>query len=703
VRSGRRRGDEAEAAPPAERPPADKLPRPASAKEKAPDEVASPSGEEAEPGVSESGHNDDGPAAGAGRPGSARRSPAATTGMAVLVLGALGIVYGDIGTSPLYAVQTVFSIDGGRIGPTTGDVLGIISMVVWSLTVIVSVKYVTVVLRADNNGEGGVLALSALVRRALGARARAAGAIAVIGLVGASLFYGDSVITPAISVLSAVQGLELPDPGLASLVVPLSAVILAGLFVVQSRGTQRIGSLFGPVMVCWFLVIAVAGARGISLHPGVLVALSPTYAFAFIGSHPNLAFVSVGAVVLAVTGAEALYADVGHFGKAPIRLAWFALVFPALTLNYLGQAALLLRDPADKSNPFFLLMPPWARLPSVVLATAATIIASQAVISGTYSMTKQAVQLGFLPPMEVRHTSRRQAGQIYMPGVNWALFVAVLVLVLTFRSSARLADAYGIAVTGTFLTTTCMLVVLARVKWHWPTWQLVLMAVVFGGLEVVFFAGNIVKVVDGGWVPLGIAAAVFTVMSTWRHGRQRVVARLVEAEGSLDDLLADLARRDVLRVPGTAIFPHPSDETVPLALRANVERNDILHEHVIIVSAGASRLAHVAPRDRIRATDIGAAADGIVHLDLHYGFFDRPDIPTALAHAAKTEPSLAHADLDNATYFLSRATLAVGRSHGMAMWRKHLFLLLAHNAANPGHTFALPPKRTIVMGSEIEI
>ena len=525
----------------------------------------------------------------------------------------------------------------------------------------------------------------------------------MVGLVGASLFYGDSVITPAISVLSAVQGLELPDPGLASLVVPLSAVILAALFVVQARGTQRIGSLFGPVMVCWFVVIGVAGARGISLHPGVLVALSPTYAFAFIGGHPDLAFVSVGAVVLAVTGAEALYADVGHFGKAPIRLAWFALVFPALTLNYLGQAGLLLRDSADKTNPFFLLMPAWARLPSVVLATAATIIASQAVISGTYSMTKQAIQLGFLPPMEVRHTSRRQAGQIYMPAVNWALFVGVLVLVLTFRSSARLAGAYGIAVTGTFLTTTCMLVVLARVKWHWPTWQLVLMTVVFGGLELAFFAGNIPKVVGGGWVPLGIAAAVFTVMTTWRHGRQRVVARLVEAEGSLDDLLADLARRDVLRVPGTAVFPHPSDETVPLALRANVDRNNILHEHVIIVSAGAGRRAHVGPDDQLRATDIGPTADGLVHLDLHYGFFDRPDIPTALAHAANHEPALARADLDDATYFLSHATLALGRSHGMAMWRKHLFLFLAHNAANPGHTFALPAKRTIVMGTEIEI
>jgi len=665
--------------------------------------VASPSGEEQEPGVSESGHSEGEPSGDAGPGGRSSRSSAATAGIAVLVLGALGVVYGDIGTSPLYAVQTVFSIDGGRIRPTTVDVLGIISMVVWSLTVIVSIKYVSVVLRADNNGEGGVLALAALVRRALGSRTRAAGVMAVIGLVGACLFYGDSMITPAISVLSSVQGLELPDPGLASLVVPLSAVILAALFVIQARGTKRIGSLFGPVMVFWFVVIGVAGARGISLHPGVLAALSPTYAFAFVGGHPDLAFVSMGAVVLAVTGAEALYADVGHFGKAPIRLAWFALVFPALTLNYLGQAALLLRDRADKTNPFFLLMPQWARLPSVILATAATIIASQAVISGTYSMTRQAVQLGFLPPMEVRHTSRREAGQIYMPAVNWALFVGVLVLVLAFRSSSRLADAYGIAVTGTFLATTCMLVVLARVKWHWPTWRLALMTVVFGGLEVPFFAGNVVKVVDGGWVPLGVAAAVFTVMTTWRHGRQRVVARLVEMEGSLDAFLAELASRDVLRVPGTAIFPHPSDETVPLALRANVERNNVLHEHVLIISAGASRLAHVAPEDRLRATNIGPAAAGMVHLDLRYGFFDRPDIPTALSHAATSEPALADADLDNATYFLSRASLALGRSHGMAMWRKHLFLLLAHNAANPGHTFALPPKRTIVMGSEIEI
>ena len=665
------------------------------------DEVASASGEEEEPGVS--GGRDENGSSGGAATGARGQSSAPSAGTVALVLGALGVVYGDIGTSPLYAVQTVFSIDKDRIQSTTVDVLGIISMVVWSLTIMVSIKYVAVVLRADNEGEGGVLALSALVRRSLGSRTRAAGAIAIIGLLGACLFYGDSVITPAISVLSSVQGLELSDPGIASLVVPLSAVILGGLFLIQARGTQRVGSFFGPVMFCWFLVISVAGAKGITLHPGVLVALSPTYALSFAAAHSGLAFVAVGAVVLAVTGAEALYADVGHFGKAPIRLAWFALVFPALTLNYLGQAALLLHDPTDKTNPFFLLMPAWSRLASVILATAATIIASQAVISGAYSMTRQAVQLGFLPPMEVRHTSQREAGQIYMPAVNWALFVGVLALVLTFRSSSRLANAHGIAVTGTFLTTTCMLLVLARIKWHWPIWRVVLIAVLFGGLELSFFSGNIVKVVDGGWVPLVVAALLFTVMTTWHRGRGLVTARRVEAEGSVADFLAELTARDVLRVPGTAIFPHPSDETVPLALRANVEQNKILHEHVVIVSAQARRSAHVPSDDQLRATNIGPSADGIVHLDLRYGFFDRPDIPAALAHAANTEPALADADLDEATYFVSRASLTRGHSRGMATWRKRLFIVLAHNAADPGRAFALPPHRTVMMGTEIEL
>lgn len=672
------------------------------------DEVVGAGNEDAEPGVSEEGEDGGGEGGGGAGGGSLQGPrqggrPAVGSGLAALLLGALGVVYGDIGTSPLYAVQTVFSIDGGRIKPTEADILGVISIVVWSLTVIVTVKYVSIVLRADNNGEGGVLALAALVRRSLGSRTRTAGIIAVVGLVGACLFYGDSIITPAISVLSSVEGLELVAPGLASFVVPIAAVVLAGLFLVQSRGTERVGVLFGPVMACWFVVLAVAGLGGILRHPGVLVALSPSYAVGFVADHPGLAFVSMGAVVLAVTGAEALYADVGHFGKRPIRLAWFALVFPSLVLNYLGQAALLAMHPGDKANPFFLLMPAWSRLPSVVLATAATVIASQAVISGAYSMSRQAAQLGFLPPMEVRHTSPREAGQIYMPAVNWTVFVGVIALVVTFRSSARLADAYGIAVTGTFLVTTSMLVVLAKVKWRWPAWRLGVMTAVFGGLELAFFGGNIVKIVDGGWAPVGVATVLFVVMTTWRRGRQRVVARLVATEGSLDDLRVELSRRSVVRVPGTAVFPHPSEETVPMALRTNLERNNLLHEHVVIVSAGARRLAHVPADEQLKAAAGAPVDDGIVRLELRYGFFDRPDMPAALAGAASAGGILEGIDVADATYFLSRATLHEGAEAGMASWRKHLFLLLARNAADPGHVFALPPERTIVMGSQIDI
>ena len=536
----------------------------ATAKEQAPDEVVSPSGEEEEPGIAESGHRE----AGLGRRRASRsEQPVSCSDRGDRRSRSRGLgrrLRGHRHQSALRGPDDL-SIDGGRIGPTTVDVLGIISMVVWSLTVVVSIKYVAVVLRADNNGEGGVLALAALVRRALGPgggrghrRDRLGRGLPVLRR------FDDHArhLRPLVGARPRAAGPRLGQPGRSP-----SAVILAALFVIQARGTQRIGSLFGPVMVCWFVVIGVAGARGISLHPGVLAALSPTYAFAFVGGHPGLAFVSMGAVVLAVTGAEALYADVGHFGKAPIRLAWFALVFPALTVNYLGQAALLLRDRADKTNPFFLLMPQWARLPSVVLATAATIIASQAVISGTYSMTRQAVQLGFLPPMEVRHTSRSEPGDIYMPAVNWLLFVGVLILVLTFRSSSRLAGAYGIAVTGTFLTTTCMLVVLAGVKWHWPTWRLLLMTVVFAGLEVPFFAGNVVKVVDGGWSHPRDRRCNVHRYDDLAPRTPTVVTRLVEAEGTLDDLLADLASRDVLRVPGTAIFPHSWIKPPPGAAR----------------------------------------------------------------------------------------------------------------------------------------
>jgi KUP system potassium uptake protein len=619
-----------------------------------------------------------------------------------LMMGALGIVYGDIGTSPLYALKTVFSIDNGAVRPTPGDVYGVISLVFWAITLVVSVKYVTFILRADNDGEGGVMALAALVRRVLGDVRGRAVAVMALGVFGASLFYGDSVITPAISVLSAVEGLQVSTPGLSHVVVPVAATILTLLFVMQRWGTHLVGNLFGPVMVLWFTVLAVAGLSEVIRHPGIVKGLSPSYAGAFILSHPYIAFIAMGAVVLAITGAEALYADMGHFGRQPIRRAWFAVVFPALTLNYLGQGALILRDPRSTENPFFLLIPGWARFPMVVLATAATVIASQAVISGAFSVSRQAVRLGFLPYLRIRHTSTREIGQVYVPAVNWILFVGVLALMLGFGSSQRLATAYGVAVTGTFLITTILFLVVARAQWRWPTWKLVLAAVVFGGVEVTFFAANLTKVTHGGWLPLLIAVSVFTIMKTWERGREIVTAHRTAEEGPLPEFIERLRERNVLRVPGTAVFPHPTKETTPLALRMNLEHNHVVHEHVVIVSAISENVPYIPAAQRISVDDLGYREDGIVHLTVRYGFQDVQDIPAVL-HLARAPGTELDIDLDNASYFLSRATLRLTDAPGMSQWRKKLFLMLAHNAANPAEYFRLPPSRTVVMGSQVDI
>src|SRR3954447_17774572 len=540
----------------------------------------------------------------------------ARSGQLALMLGALGVVYGDIGTSPLYALQTVFSIDHGAVRATSGDVYGVISMVFWSVTLVVSVKYVVFILRADNEGEGGVMALAALVRRVLGDVRGRAVAVMALGVFGASLFYGDSVITPAISVLSAVEGLKVAAPSLSHVVVPVAATILALLFVAQRWGTHRVGSLFGPVMVLWFVVLAVAGLREVILRPGILTGLSPTYAAAFVFDHPYIAFIAMGAVVLSITGAEALYADMGHFGRQPIRRAWFAMVFPALTLNYLGQGALILRDPASVRNPFFLLLPAWARLPMVVLATVATVTASQAVITGAFSVSRQAVRLGFLPYLRIRHTSPREVGQVYVPAVNWILFVGVLALMLGFRSSARLATAYGVAVTATFIITTVLFLVVARVHWKWAVWKLVLVAVVIGGAEITYFAANLTKVAHGGWLPLLIAVSVFTTMNTWQRGREIITERRRKKEGLLPDFVTQLRGADVVRVPGTAVFPHPSKETTPLALRANVEHNHVVHEHVVIVSAIAQNVPPIPPDEQLTVDALGYRDDGIIRLTL---------------------------------------------------------------------------------------
>jgi len=621
----------------------------------------------------------------------------------VLVLGALGVVFGDIGTSPLYALQTVFSIDDGVVKPTAGDVYGVISLVFWSVSLIVSLKYVLVVMRADNDGEGGVMALAALARRLMSTTSRRTAFVVALGVLGASLFYGDSVITPAISVLSAVEGLTVSNPAMAPFVVPIAATILAALFIAQRWGTARVGALFGPVMLLWFAVLALAGLGQVVRDPEVIKGLSPTYAIGFVFSHPFVAFIALGAVVLSITGAEALYADMGHFGRSSISRAWFAIAFPSLILNYLGQGALILSTPTAISNPFFMLVPGWSRLPMVVLATAATVIASQAVISGAFSMSRQAMQLGFLPPLSVRQTSDQEAGQVYLPSVNAAMFVVVLLLMVTFGSSQRLATAYGVSVTGALLIDTLLLLSVARALFHWPTWKLVLAAVAFGGTEATFLAANLTKILHGGWLPLLIAAVMFTVMTTWQRGRQVITRNREAVEGSLGDFIEELRARPVRRVPGTAVFPHPSGQTTPLALRANVEHNHVLHEHVVIVSAQAQNVPHIRQADRLRIDELGHADDGIVYLTIRYGFADRIDIPRSLRAASTGEHPEMQVDPNTASYFLSRATLTVSRAPGMARWRKVLFIALAHNAADPSTRFGLPPDRTVVMGSRVDL
>jgi KUP system potassium uptake protein len=621
-----------------------------------------------------------------------------------LVLAALGIVFGDIGTSPLYALQTVFSIDDGAVRPTETDVYGVISMMFWSITLIVSIKYISVLMRADNDGEGGVMALTALARRLYGRTARRSGQLVVLGILGLALFYGDSLITPAISVLSAVEGVRVAAPALGHVVVPVAAVILTALFAVQRFGTGRVGALFGPVMLLWFGVLAVVGIRGIVAEPSVLRGLSPSYAVLFVIEHPFIAFVAMGAIVLVITGAEALYADMGHFGRPPIRRAWFFVVFPALTLNYMGQASLILRHPDSVSSPFYLLVPSWGQLPMVLLATAATVIASQAVISGAYSLTRQAVQLGLLPPVTVRQTSEHEGGQIYLPGVNAALFVGVMAVMLSFRSAERLATAYGVSVTGALVIDTILMLVVAQVLWRWRPWKLALAAVAFGGVEVTFLAANLSKVAHGGWLPLLIAVVLFTVMTSWRRGREIVAANRRKQEGSLSEFVDELYERGLPRVEGTAVFPHPGKDTTPLALRANVEHNKVLHQDVLIVSASSANVPHVPVEERFQVDHLGHEDDNIQHLFVKFGFSDEPNLAEALHQAceigALVSPTI---DAENASFFLSRGQIRRTRAPGMARWRKVLFLGLAHNAADPAAYFGLPVDRTVTMGSPVDV
>jgi KUP system potassium uptake protein len=625
-------------------------------------------------------------------------------GMATLALGALGVVFGDIGTSPLYALQTVFSADHGAVKATEQDVFGVISLVFWSITLIVSIEFVLFIMRADNDGEGGILALIAKVETTKLSSKQAKMALIAIGMFGVALFYGDGMITPAISVLSAVEGVKVVEPSIHELVVPATIAIIVVIFSIQRFGTHKIGRVFGPLMLFWFGVIAVAGLGRIVAHPDIVKALLPSYGVEFFGRHFGIAFISLGAIVLTITGAEALYADMGHFGRPPISRAWFFVVFPALTLNYMGQGSLILGTPSAIDNPFFLLIPHWGRVPMVLLATIATVIASQAVISGAFSVTRQAVQLGFLPRLSIRHTSASEIGQVYVPAVNWILLTAVVALVVGFESSARLASAYGIAVTGTITVDTLLFLVVARMLWRKPAWLVALGAAVFFTVDFAFLGANLTKAAHGGWFPLSVGVAMFTVLSTWKRGSEKVRAARVEEEGTLRSFVEELRTMEppVVRVPGTAVYLNARRETTPLALRASVEHNRAVHEAVVIISIETTKAPYVPESERLVVDNLGYEDDGISHLTARFGFQDMPDVPRLLALAEETGLEC-EIDVDGAVYFLSQISVTPTAAPGMRGWRKRLYVAMSRNAASPVDYFQLPGERTVSLGSMIEL
>ncbi len=637
----------------------------------------------------------------AGSPDSGPPAAVVHAGAGALALGALGVVFGDIGTSPLYAMKETFSERHG-LTPDPGSVYGVLSLVFWAITIIVSVKYVVFIMRADNGGEGGIMALIALIQGTAMRTARAKWVLIALGVFGAALFYGDGMITPAISVLSAVEGLEVAAPGLERFVVPIALVVLSTLFVVQRFGTGLVGRIFGPVMLLWFTVLGVLGLVEVVGDPSVLRALSPHYGVQFFIDHGSTAFLALGSVVLAVTGAEALYADMGHFGRSPIRRAWFAVVFPALLLNYMGQGALLLSDPGAADNPFFLLAPGWAQIPMVLLATLATVIASQAVISGAFSVTRQAVQLGFLPFLNIRQTSEEEIGQIYVPAVNWSLFVAIVGLVIGFGSSTALASAYGIAVTGTLTIDTVLFFVVVRMLWRKPLWLVLTGAAAFLFVDLAFLAGNLTKIASGGWFPLAIGFVVFVVLMTWRRGRDIVTRNRIEEEGPLQEFVhaLDQSPDPPVRVPGTAVFLHASGDTTPLALRYNVEHNHVLHEHTVIFQSETVGVPHVSHRERIEIDSLVIPHDGIVLVTARFGFQDDPNVPAALRLACQRG---LEADVESASFFLSRITIEVTKARGMSRWRKQLFKGISRNSASPVDYFGLPEDRVVALGSSIEV
>ena len=625
-------------------------------------------------------------------------SPVATDRSApslALILGVLGVVYGDIGTSPLYAMRAAASHfeDGGV---EAWEVLGLLSLIIWSLILTVTVKYVAFVLRADNRGEGGILALMALAQRSV-ENARLRWVLALIGIAGACLFFGDGIITPAISVLSAVEGLKVVSPHLEKAVLPISVVILVALFLVQYRGTAKMGAVFGPICAAWFLVLGVLGLWEVLHNPGVLAAISPHWAITFCLHYKFAAFIAFGSVVLAVTGAEALYADMGHFGRRPIRWAWMVIVLPALVLNYLGQGALLLRDPTALENPFFLLAPEWFRLPLVFLATAATIIASQAMISGAYTIARQCVQLGFMPRLVVRHTSDTEEGQIYMPQVNFALLIGVLILVVTFRDSERLAAAYGIAVTGTFVCTSCLAMVVFRRKFGWPLLAVLGVFLPLLALDLAFFLSNVLKIPEGGYVPLVLGLVLFVMMLTWHRGRELLFARIRQDGLPLKSFIARLPQSRTVRVPGTAVFMTSQAEFLPGALLHNLKHNKVLHERVLFVTVANEDVPQVGA-DRRRAVE--ELAPNIYRISLRYGFQESPNIPRELE--ALAEFGIPYEPMQT-SYFLGRETVVAAAVPKMSRWRQWLFVVLSRNSLSATEFFRIPSDRVVELGVKVAI
>jgi KUP system potassium uptake protein len=616
--------------------------------------------------------------------------------VAALTLAAVGIVYGDIGTSPLYTLKTVFDPEHG-LALTPDNLLGVVSMIFWGLTLIVSLKYVTLVLRADNRGEGGIMALMALALNSVTRASRWHFPLMMIGVFGATMFYGDSVITPAISVLGAIEGLEVAAPGLEHYVVPLTIAVLVGLYTLQKRGTAGIGRWFGPIMVVWFLALAVMGIVNIIQAPVILQALNPWHALRFMLDNRFIAFVAIGAVVLALTGAEALYADMGHFGKRPIRLAWFMVVFPALALNYLGQGGLLITHPEAVSNPFFQQLGSWSVYPLVLLSTMAAVIASQATISGTFSMTKQAIALGLLPRMRVLHTSESEIGQIYIPAVNWLQLIVVLIAVVGFGSSDRLAGAYGIAVTATMLATTILTFFVTRYRWHLP------LALCFGAtgffliMDIFLFSASTLKLFHGGWFPLLLGAVLLTIMLTWETGRGLVFENLQKHAIPLDDFLQSLFVAPPIRVPGTAIFLRGESDGVPHALLHNLSHNKVLHERVVFLTVHMHEEPWVAPKDQAQVLPLG---HNCFQLNVHYGFKDEPDIPKALAQCANHGLPF---EMMETSFFIARQTVISAPGGGMAPWREHLFVTMSRNARGAADYYQIPTNRVIELGTQVEI